>query len=206
MKIIIPFKTSNPKSRLSILLSEEERGELARLMLLDVVDAVKPFGDVLVLCPTEVDLEGVKVIVDNSDLNTAINKLIDQVPLAVIMSDLPLLNKEVLRRFFEIDGDVVIAPGRKGGTNMLLVRKRGFRVSYHYGSFFKHLEIALKSGMKAKIFDSFFSSVDIDDENDLLELMMHGEGKRSYRFLKDIGFSVSFEKTPRLERRVFMQP
>ena len=206
MKIIIPFKANNPKSRLSSLLSEEERRELARLMLLDVIDAANPFGDVLVLCPAEVELEGVEVVVDTSDLNTAINKLIDQVPVAVIMSDLPLLNEEVLMRFFETEGDVVIAPGRKGGTNMLLVRKRGFRVSYHYGSFFKHLEIALKSGMKAEIFDSFFSSVDIDDENDLLELMMHGEGKRSQKFLKDIGFSVSFEKTPRLERRVFMQP
>uniref|UniRef100_A0A7C3MB17 2-phospho-L-lactate guanylyltransferase n=1 Tax=Archaeoglobus fulgidus TaxID=2234 RepID=A0A7C3MB17_ARCFL len=206
MRIVIPFKANNPKSRLSTLLSESERKELARLMLLDVVDVTRNFGDVTILCPEEVEFEGVRVDVDASDLNTAVNRLIDNVPAAVIMSDLPLLNKEVLTRFFETEGDVVIAPGRKGGTNMLLVRKRGFRVSYHYGSFFKHLEIALKLGMKAEIFDSFFSSVDIDDESDLLELMMHGEGKRSQKFLKDLGFYVCFEKTPRLERRVFMQP
>jgi 2-phospho-L-lactate guanylyltransferase len=61
-------------------------------------------------------------------------------------------------------------------------------------------------GFKATIFDSFYSSVDIDDENDLLELMIHGEGKRSREFLRSIGFTVRFEETPKLERRVFMQP
>ncbi|KUJ93381.1 MAG: 2-phospho-L-lactate guanylyltransferase [Archaeoglobus fulgidus] len=206
MRILIPFKANNPKSRLSSILSEEERKELARLMLLDVIDAAKPFGEIKVVCPSELDVKGVEVVVDTSDLNTTVNKVMDEAPLAVIMSDLPLLSEEVLKRFFETEGDVVVAPGRKGGTNMLLVRKRGFRVSYHFGSFFKHLEMARKMGMKAKIFDSFYSSVDIDDESDLLELMMHGSGKKSYEFLRKIGFSVSFEETPRLERRVFMQP
>ncbi len=148
MRILIPFKANNPKSRLSSLLSEKERKELAKLMLLDVIDAARPFGEIKVVCPAEVDVEGIEVIVDTSDLNTTVNKAMDSTPLAVIMSDLPLLNKEVLERFFGTEGDVVIAPGRKGGTNMLLVRKKGFRASYHFGSFFKHLEIARKLGMR----------------------------------------------------------
>jgi len=206
MKILIPFKASNPKSRLSSLLSENERKKLAELMLADVVDAVKPFGDVQVVCPSKVSVDGAEVVVDPSDLNTTVNRALREVPLAVIMSDLPLLNFKTLKRFFETEGDVVIAPGRKGGTNMLLVRKKDFRVSYHYGSFFKHLKFAEEMGFKATIFDSFYSSVDIDDENDLLELMIHGEGKRSREFLRSIGFTVRFEETPKLERRVFMQP
>ncbi len=205
MRILIPFKASNPKSRLSSLLSDEERKKLAVLMLADVVDAVKPFGEVRIACPTNISVNGAEVVIDTSDLNTTVNRALEEVPIAVIMSDLPLLNFKTLKRFFETEGDVVIAPGRKGGTNMLLVRKKGFRVSYHYGSFFKHLEFAEKMGFKATVFDSFYSSVDIDDESDLLELMMHGMGKRSREFLKSIGFEVRFEETPRLERRVFMQ-
>ncbi len=205
MRILIPFKASNPKSRLSDILSFEERKRLAELMLLDVIDVVKSFGEIEVITPAEIEIEGVDVVVDSSDLNTSINRELDDVPVAVVMSDLPLLDKLTLSRFFETEGDVVLAPGRKGGTNMLIARKVGFRVSYHYGSFFKHLEYAKRNGFSVSVFDSFFSSVDIDDKNDLLELLLHGEGKRSCEYLKKIGFTVRFEKIPQLERRVFMQ-
>lgn len=204
MRILIPFKASNPKSRLAGILSVEERKKLARLMLLDVIDAVREFGRVAVITPAELDVD-VEVIRDESDLDSAVNRELDKVPVAVIMSDLPLLNRTTLERFFTAEGDVVIAPGRKGGTNMLLVRREGFRVSYHYGSFFKHLNIAKQEGFRIEVFDSFFSSVDIDDESDILELLLHGTGKRSCEFLREIGFSVKFEKTPKVERRFFMQ-
>jgi len=205
MKILIPFKANNPKSRLSDILSFEERKRLAELMLLDVIDAAKPFGEIRVIAPAKIELDDVDVVVEISDLNTSINKELDDVPVAVVMSDLPLLDKSTLSRFFETDGEIVLAPGRKGGTNMLMARRAGFRVSYHYGSFFKHLEYAKQNGFSVSIFDSFFSSVDIDDKEDLLELLLHGEGKRSWEYLRNIGFDVKFEKTPRIERRVFMQ-
>ncbi len=204
MRIVIPFKASNPKSRLSNILNAEERRKLAELMLLDVVEVARSFGRVVVLTNASISVDA-EVVRDDSDLDSAINKELLDTPVAIIMSDLPLLNHDTLRRFFSSNGDVVIAPGRKGGTNMLLVRKRGFRVSYHYGSFFKHLNFARENGFEVSVFDSFFSSVDIDDEDDLLELLLHGSGKRSCEFLKRIGFSVKFEKTPTIERRFFMQ-
>lgn len=206
MRILIPFKASNPKSRLSDILSFEERKKLAELMLLDVVDAVKPFGNVKIVTPTEIDFDcDADVVVDESELDIVVNRELDNIPVAIIMSDLPLLDKSTLSRFFESKGDVVIAPGRKGGTNMLIVRKKGFKVSYHYGSFFKHLRFAKNNGFSITIFDSFFSSIDIDERDDLLELLLHGEGKKSYEYLKTIGFFVKFEKIPKLERRFFMQ-
>ncbi len=202
MKALIPFKLKNPKSRLSSLLSLEERIELAKAMLMDVLDVVSEFADeVIVLAPpnTDIDLD-VKVEEDERDLDSAVNSRISK-NTAVIMADLPLLNFETLERFLECEGDVVIAPGRKGGTNMLLVRDERFRVSYHYGSFFKHVSIAKKLGLKVRVFDSFYASLDIDDESDLLELLMHGRGKRSWKFLKGIGFDVDFsEKDPKLVR------
>ncbi len=202
MRVIIPFKLKNPKTRLSSILSLEERVELAKRMLLDVLDAVTPVADdVIVLCPkgTELELE-VRIEEDDSDLDEAVNRRL-RGETAVIMSDLPLISEEIVRRFFETDGDVVIAPGRKGGTNMLLVRDERFKVSYHYGSFLKHIRIARDMGLNVSVFDSFYASVDIDDEGDLLELMLHGEGKRSKSFLESIGFKVDFsERDPKLVR------
>jgi 2-phospho-L-lactate guanylyltransferase len=203
MKVVIPFKPSNPKSRLSSILSLEERVKLAKFMLLDVVDAVANFADrIVVLVPEgcNFSLDYAEVLEDSRSLDDAVNAQIEK-DTAIIMSDLPLLNRSTLERFFNSDGDVVIAPGRKGGTNMLLIRDKRFRVSYHYGSFFKHLKIARKLGLKVEVFDSFYASLDIDDENDLLELLMHGKGKRSHDYLVSIGFSVDFsEKDPKLVR------
>ncbi len=203
MKVVIPFKTSNPKSRLSSILNDQERFELALNMLKDVLDSLKKLDvEVKVLSPNKIDLD-VEVVEDNRSLNECINDELKEVPKAVIMSDLPLLSPEVLQRFFNSEGEVVIAPGRKGGTNMLLVRKEGFRVSYHYGSFRKHVKIAEELGFKVGIFDSFYASVDVDDEADLLELMLHGEGKRSWEYLKSLGFDVKFSKVPKLVRYNF---
>ncbi len=204
MRIVIPFKASNPKSRLSNVMSREEREEFAKLMLLDILDVLKSFDyDIKVITPVHFEVENARVCVDSRSLDDCINDELRDVPVAVIMSDLPLLNEKVLRRFFNTRGDIVIAPGRRGGTNMLLVRKKGFKVSYHYGSFLKHIRIAKELGFSYEVFDSFYSSIDIDDEEDLLELMLHGEGKRSKRYLEDIGFSVLFEKEPRLIRNLF---
>ncbi len=195
MKVIIPFKLKNPKSRLASILSPDERIELAKLMLLDVVEVVSKFtDDILILTPpnAKLDLE-FRIEEDSRDLDSAINARIER-DTAVIMADLPLLNEKVLERFFDSDADLVIAPGRKGGTNMLLIRDERFRVSYHYGSFFKHVSIAKELGLKVEIFDSFYASIDVDDESDLLELLMHGDGKRSHEYLKAIGFGVDFSK------------
>jgi 2-phospho-L-lactate guanylyltransferase len=199
MRVVIPFKATNPKSRLSKILDESEREEFAKYMLLDVIESLKPFGyEIKIITPENVCVEGAEVCVDRRSLDECINDELKDVPVAVVMSDLPLLNPSTLKRFFESEGDVVIAPGKKGGTNMLLVRKKGFRVSYHYGSFFKHIKIAEELGFGYSIFDSFYSAVDIDDENDVLELMMHGINKKSRSYLERMGFKVEYLKEPRL--------
>lgn len=200
MKVVIPFKFFNPKSRLSKILSEDERFKLSLFMLEDVVNVLKKCNcDVKVISQSDVPLN-VKVVVDERGLDDVVNDELREVPKAVVMSDLPLINEEIIKRFFSSEGDVIIAPGRRGGTNMLLVRREGFRVSYHYGSFFKHLRIAKQLGMNVTIFDSFFASCDVDDESDLLELMLHGEGKKSREYLESIGLKVLMERVPRIYR------
>ncbi|MEM1593282.1 MAG: 2-phospho-L-lactate guanylyltransferase [Archaeoglobaceae archaeon] len=202
MKAVVPFKPINPKSRLAKVLSEEERKEFARLMLLDVLRVLKNTGlDVRVVTTSPIDIPmDVEIFEDQRSLDECINSELEEVPKAVVMSDLPLLNEKILQRFLETEGDVVIAPGRKGGTNMLLVRRKGFKVSYHYCSFLKHINIAKSMNFRVTIFDSFYSSVDVDSEEDLLELMIHGESRLSRSYLEKIGFRVEFEKVPRLLR------
>jgi len=200
MEVLIPFKPVNPKSRLSDVLSLEERKKLVRVMLLDVLDVLNKFDcSVKVLSSHPFDLHGVEVCVDSQSLDDAINSRIGN-ETAVIMSDLVLLNEKTVEKFFNTEGDVVIAPGRRGGTNMLLIRDNRFRVSYHYCSFLKHIAIAERLGLKAVVFDSFYASVDVDSKDDLLEVLIHGKGKRTYEYLKSIGFDVKFDKDPKLVR------
>lgn len=204
MKVIVPFKPINPKSRLSGILNVEERRKFAELMLFDVINVLKELNlEIKVLSTSKIEIGCVEVVEDVRSLDECINAELEDLPKAIVMSDLPLLNKEVLSRFFNCDADIVIAPGRRGGTNMLLVRKKGFKVSYHYCSFLKHLDIAKSLGLRYKIFDSFYASLDIDDETDLLELMIHGSGKLSKSYLESIGFRILMEKTPKLKRENF---
>ncbi|MDK2795407.1 MAG: 2-phospho-L-lactate/phosphoenolpyruvate guanylyltransferase [Archaeoglobaceae archaeon] len=200
--IVIPFKPINPKSRLSDVLSEEERKKFAELMLIDVVNALKAHdSEIKVISTSRLDLNlEVEFVEDQRELDECINSELKEVPKAIVMSDLPLLNSETFERFLSSEGDIVIAPGRKGGTNMLLVRRKGFRVSYHYCSFLKHIDIARNLGFNFRVFDSFYSSIDIDDESDLLELMIHGEGKLSKTYLEKLGFRIKFDKIPTLIR------
>jgi 2-phospho-L-lactate guanylyltransferase len=225
IKVAIPFKLKNPKTRLSDLLSIEERKELAICMLSDVLESVIKTTDVGIVDVVEIvvpdresleackklmtDFPGdfsrgsdVRVVMDDRSLNDVVNSRIAEVSgLAVVMADLPLLTPEILKNFFRLEGDVVLSPGRKGGTNMLLTRSRSFEVSYHYGSFMKHVEIARSRGLRYAIFDSFYSSVDVDEEADILELLIHGKGKRSWGYLTSIGFGVSCEeKDPKVVR------
>lgn len=208
VQIIIPFKIQNPKTRLSSLLSLKERTQFVKSMLLDVLDVASVCTSNLFILSTDkinfINPRKVTILVDTQPLNDAINSILEEEideAIAIVMSDLPLLNPSILENFLSSEGDVVIAPGKKGGTNMILVRNKNFRTSYHYGSFFNHLEIARKMGLKATVFDSYFSGVDIDEECDIIELLMHGSGL-SKKYLESLGFFVDFTlKDPILGRK-----
>ncbi len=200
VNIVIPFKPQNPKSRLSDILSLQERSRLVELMLQDVIETSKLCSDDVLVLATELgELNcDCKVKEDKRDLNEALNSVIEELVegkeglrdgVAIVMSDLPLLTPGTLKEFLNCEGDVVIAPGRRGGTNLLLIRDSRLRVSYHYGSFHNHIQTAEELGISPRVFDSFYASTDIDDKDDLLELMLHGKG-RAKDFLLDIGFSV----------------
>ena len=200
MQVLIPFKPVNPKKRLSNVMRREEREKFAFYMLLDVLNVLENFDFKIYIISTHpFEIEGYDVEIDSRSLDEAINSRIKG-ETAVIMSDIPLINENVIEEFFDMEGDIVITPGRRGGTNMILIRNDLFKVSYYYCSYIKHLKRAKDLNLKFSTFDSFFASTDIDTPEDLLELMIHGERKISYDYLRSIGFRIKFEKEPKLFR------
>lgn len=186
MNVFVPFKPKDPKTRLSPLLTETERVEFSYAMLRDVCSAVERTGrDLSVLATQEIGLD-YDVEVRPERLSPAVNHVLEreEAPVAVVMADLALASGEALDRLFSRDGDLVVAPGRGGGTNAFVTRSSGFRVDYHGASYLDHLGIAEKMGLDVGVMDSYRLSVDVDEVDDLAEVLIHGRGEAK-RYLEE---------------------
>jgi 2-phospho-L-lactate/phosphoenolpyruvate guanylyltransferase len=199
MRAVIPFKKSNAKSRLSSLLSKKEREELAMAMLNDVTGTLVSSGcfEVIdILSASMIEVEGANTVLTEMGLNEALNEYLGKMsshninePVLIIMADIPLVSKKNIKDIVSINADIVIAPGRMGGTNAIFIRNpSSFHVDYYGASFLKHREIA--SGLHLEIFDSFNISTDIDEVSDLTEVLLHGKGQ-SHDYLTKIGINIS---------------
>ena len=207
MEVIVPFSTDRPKSRLSAVLSPDERSAFARSMLDDVLDAVEGAGgEPRVLATDAVDADH-PVTVDDRPLTEAVNAALDArlggdgeddagadgspEPVAVVMADLALATPAALDRLFEAgrDADVAIAPGRGGGTNAFVASHPEFRVDYHGASYLDHRGIAAEVGADFVAVDSHRLGTDVDEPDDLAEVLIHGEG-RAAAWLREAGFAL----------------
>ncbi|HIH40451.1 MAG TPA: 2-phospho-L-lactate guanylyltransferase [Halobacteria archaeon] len=206
LDIIIPFKWKSAKSRLSNMMNLEEREEFALKMFQDVLNTIISFKrqslndiKISVLTTTNdvpdcIKDERFRVIVDTRRLNDALNELIsvksieDNSHLLILMSDLPLVNTKIIQEILNREEDLIIVPGRKGGTNMLFIKNRSkFRVDYYGISFKNHEKIAIENGLSYHLYDSLFAGTDIDEEEDLLDLLVFGEGEAK-KYLERLGF------------------
>jgi 2-phospho-L-lactate guanylyltransferase len=194
---LIPYKPKNPKTRLSSLLSQEEREQFAEAMLNDVLDAVKDANCSPVIVSTELfDSDLVQITVQDADLNQTLNEILPRAENSVfiIMADIPLADAASIRRAITTQKDVAIVPGRGGGTNVIFLREpQKFHVDYYGGSFAKHMAIAEQAGLSVEVIDSFRLHTDIDEEEDLVELLIHGAGK-SRAYLESLGFVLTTDK------------
>lgn len=190
MRVVVPFDARRPKSRLSDPLDPDQRRAFARAMLRDVLGALRGAGtdpEVLATRPVDVDAP---VTVDERSLTPAVNDLLSEPgPLAVVMADLPLATPAAIDRLLSADGDVVLVPGRGGGTNALVARHPEFRVDYHGVSIRDHRRIAREVGADPTEVDSYRLSTDVDEREDLPEVLLHG-GDHSREWLRDAGFRV----------------
>ena len=213
MRVLVPFANDEPKSRLAPVLSAAERREFSVAMLCDVVDAIERVGhDPELLVPEPIDfraegadsasaaddvgerLGSLPATVDDRPLSAAVNAALDErtggrVEQAVVMADLALATPTALRRLFAAGGDVAVAPGRGGGTNALVVRDSDFSVDYHGASYRDHRRIAAEAGLSVAVVDSMRLATDVDEPSDLLEVLLHGDG-RARQWLSDAGFAV----------------
>ncbi|MCU4753249.1 2-phospho-L-lactate guanylyltransferase [Halobacteria archaeon AArc-curdl1] len=203
MQVVVPFAGRTPKSRLEAVLSLEERRDFARAMLADVCGAVVATGNsptVLATAPlsetTVTSLEAgtggeYRVEIDDRPLSPAVNALLEAAdePVAIVMADLALATPVTLEGLFEINGDVVIAPGRGGGTNAMVVRHPSFRVDYHGASYLDHRQGARGVGATLETVDSFRLATDIDEPADMVEVWLHSDS-RSKATLEAQGFHL----------------
>ena len=208
--IIVPFKQSDAKSRLAPVLTPEERRLLAFTMLRDVLAVVSGYGEITVLSKPGLKKEelGVDVAISQSnlELNEALNAFIDShakhgwpSDILIVMADLALLTRDVVEGILDCDGDVVLCPGRGGGTNMVLTRSPRFRTCYRGLSFPKHCAQAKRLGLRLNIFESFRAGCDIDEPGDLAEVVLHGRGDAPL-MLKKMGFELAKEGKAELKR------
>jgi 2-phospho-L-lactate guanylyltransferase len=191
---LIPFKPKNPKTRLSTILTEEEREQFATSMLEDVKAAVKDaMCQPVLVCSELFDSDDVQVTITGTDLNGTLNAILPQNigPTLIIMADLPLADAASVRRVISTPQDIAIVPGRGGGTNAIFMKEpQKFHVDYYGTSFLKHMKLATDAGLSVEVIDSFRLHTDIDEPDDLVELLIHGTGK-SRAFLESLGFILS---------------
>lgn len=191
MRVFVPFDGRRPKTRLSSVLDERQRRQFARVMLDDVLDVLRRAGhEPTVLATVDIDCDS-PVRVDERELSTAVNAVLDDVdgPVGVVMADLPLATVEAIDALFARPGDVVIAPGLGGGTNALVVRTPEFRVDYHGASFRDHARLARERGLDVSVVDSFRLSVDVDEPRDLIEVLLHGQNGAT-EWLRAAGITI----------------
>jgi len=207
MRVVVPFDAVRPKSRLDSRLTPDERDAFARVMLKDTLVSIRTAGGrPIVLATDTVDVDA-PVVVDEQPLTPAVNDVLaaafdgetvtpgtdDETgvdALAVVMADLALATPDALERLLEAVGEVVLVPGRGGGTNAFVTRTPEFHVDYHDGSIRDHRAIAAEVADDVAELDSFRLSTDIDEPADLVEVLLHGTGEAA-DWLREAGFSVS---------------
>jgi len=196
VRAIIPFKPKNPKTRLSAVLSPEERETLAEMMLSDVLDAVvEAECTPVVLSTTPYKLTGIETIVNPGGLNEALNGILpkEKGPTLIVMSDLPLATPANIAELLATTAQMAMVPGRGGGTNAIFLRDpTRFHADFYGASFLKHLEIAAAADLSCEIIDSFRLHDDIDEVEDFVEILTLGSGS-TRRYLERLGFVLVTE-------------
>lgn len=205
---IVPVKPlRRGKSRLSDVLSQDERTDLNRRLLAHTVDtlaAMPELEHVLVISRDQSALalardHGARTVQESGapHLNlalaraTIVAKNYATRGVLIIPADLPLITQEDVRSMLDRAQKppvVVIAPDRRGdGTNALLVCPAGL-IEYEFGpgSFRRHCERARQAGARLEVCELSSLALDMDLPEDLamvsetLELYLRELDGRSF--------------------------
>ncbi len=186
---IVPVKPLlRSKSRLSPVLSSEQRAKLSQQLLLqtlDVLDELPEISHTLVISRDQRALalareHNARTVTEygSPDLNvalaraTALAKSQGATAVLVLPADLPLIDAQHLRELIERAGEppvLVVAPDRhERGTNALLVAPPGL-IEYEFGpdSYAHHHTRGELAGARVEIFRSLALGLDLDVPEDL---------------------------------------
>jgi 2-phospho-L-lactate guanylyltransferase len=186
---IIPIKPlSRGKSRLSSVLSDQERENLNRNLLNRSINCLKQIDEidqVIVISHDQAVLRfsrefGVKTLQENrnTDLNNALRKATQAAKafnaskLLIIPADLPFMMPEDLISLIyksKSAPEIIIAPDRKMyGTNALFINPTGI-LDYDFGqwSFRKHIEQAERLKIRVEIYNNERLGFDLDLPEDM---------------------------------------
>ncbi len=191
---IVPVKPlKNAKSRLSAVLSPEERFELAQAMFRHVLSVLATAPDVSGVLVISRDTKalaiaremGAKTIQESaiSDLNpalmraTMILKSWRADAVLVLPADLPFVQADDIQALIGLgkEQSIVIATDHNGdGTNALLARPPGLiQFDYGPGSYQRHINSAKRAGIEVLTYhsDSLASDIDVPADLDLYRRM-----------------------------------
>lgn len=193
---IVPVKPLDKgKSRLSSVLSEEERKKLNIFMLEHTIRALREVNSVNEILVISRDVHAinlarklsVRVIFEDGHLglNPAIRKAVaiaqahQASGILILPADLPLINKELIEELLgkgEVGCELRIAPdNRLQGTNAVYLKPPGtIEFKFGYNSFRKHKKQAEQKGISVHTIINRRIGLDLDLPEDLILLQkMH---------------------------------
>jgi 2-phospho-L-lactate/phosphoenolpyruvate guanylyltransferase len=187
---VIPVKgLTESKTRLSTYLQGDKRRILVEALLDDVLSSIirsRSYRTIMVVSPDE----NVGSRIRSQDVSflkqtgIGLNRAVEQAnrlatlgharSLTTVLADIPLVEPADFKELVSLGSPgrrVVMAPSKKGGTNLMLTSPPGL-VSPSYGrwSYSKHLRQAQADGINAYSMSNSRISFDIDTMSDLVEL------------------------------------
>ncbi len=202
---VVPVKAlSKSKTRLSAVLTPQERKTLTLTMLEDVLEALRSSTVtkiVMISSDSAIQaLTGKFNAVYLSESRRGLNQAIKQATqyciqkkarsVLVLAADLPLIIPEDINRIVNLgvkEPSLVISPSPSRGTNALLQKPPNLiPACFGPNSFIEHVNRAMASGILARSYYSFRVATDIDSIEDLKAFLRVENQTMSYQFLQQI--------------------
>ena len=202
---VVPVKSPlKSKTRLSVVLSLQERQSLALFMLEDVLKALKS-SVVYQICVISSDVI-VQALSNKSrveylpESQLGLNQAIMQATewciknnaesIFVLPADIPLITQEDINQIVKLGSEktsVVISPSANGGTNALFQKPPNLiPACFGLHSFMKHVNKATAKKISIKFYCSKRVTLDIDSLSDLKNFLSIKSQTMSRRFLEQI--------------------
>lgn len=212
---VVPVKSLlKSKTRLSAVLSSQERRTLTLTMLEDVLTALKSsMADRICVISSDSTVQAlankfkVEYLSENQQgLNQAIEQATewcihnDAKSVLVLPADVPLIASEDINQIIKLSSEeptVVISSSQNGGTNALLQKPPNLiPVCFGPHSFMKHVWEASAKSVVLKLYTSSRVSLDIDSSEDIKNFLNTESQTVSRRFLEQTKLHNRFSDHP----------